>query len=214
MNVLCSSTSRLRFTVRGLVLAIALLAMNLAIARSASRLSSSFHRSDLFGQTYSSYRGNHEGKLEFLDGSHVAFGRHDQRWSHPHMTKPPWPSLLRIWTPFIASVTLSVLIVVFGHLGVGRKLRTMRKSRGVLLAVVVVVWLSVPVIHIVLNPEEDYHIHPCMDDYFRQSVHETPFWPRYWRYLIFRPSPGDYACPLSPEWSIPPPDRTKEWLFF
>jgi len=211
-SFLSASRPWLRFTVRRLAFVIALLGINLAIAHSVSTFSSRFSRPNLY--PYVITGSGHGMKFPEVDGSLTNYRGDDPYISHPHVTRPPQPSLLRIWCPLIASAASSVLVVVLGLLGVGRGLSTMRNRRWVWLAAAMLIWLIVPLIRIILDPEKDYHIHDCKDIYFLKSVHETPFWARYWRHLLFRPSPGDYVCPLDPEWSIPPPNRTKEWLIF
>lgn len=220
----------MRLTVRRIALMIALSALILAAFRSASRsLNDMKWRRLYLSIDQQDSRRAGEKSVSQLDGSRIDYRGSPLDMSNPHLTSPPQPSLLRIWSPLIASVTLSVLVVVLGFLGVDARLRMMRHQRWFWLGTVVLIWLIVPVIRIVLNPQNDYHIHQNKRKFeytwvegvrnyevkgFTWSVHMTPFWPRYWRYLLGRPSPGDYVCPLDPEWSIPPPHRKKEWLIF
>lgn len=123
-----------------------------------------------------------------------------------HVINPPRPSALRVWAPAIICLTYDLLFtfVVFNF----RMLRIrLRSSNGLacLLLTLLALWFSLPAARIFCSPSDDYHIHLDGSAIGGRSVHESPYFQRYFRLLFGRKWPGDYRCTLPTTISIPPP---------
>lgn len=197
---------RLQFKVRTIFVAVLLVGLNIAGARATSR---QYPRQPLI--TRWSEGGSYAFTSHFSDGSVSRYWvRPDESIFHhsgkPHMIRPPRTTLLRIWSPVIGSIAVSLLIIVvmMSRIPWPQPL----SFRGILLwtSLAILVGLAVPAVQIVLEPKDDWHIHKSKPILFRshgESVHANPFWARYWRLLLGRPWPGDFVCEIPPEVSEP-----------
>jgi hypothetical protein len=207
-----------RVTIRQMLLLVLLIAFNLA----AALVSFGHYPHRRLG--YGSHSGTSglSGRKYCQDGSIVYFQirppaflngtaplgilpAHD--W---HMISPPMPSLLRIVSPVIASITVSLLVIVIAIRG----WPTIRNSRGrtsLYLAAGLTIFLVSPAVLIMCDPQSDYHSHELTSapDGLRSvpdglCYHASPFWERYRRLLLWQPWPGDFVCPIPPETPYPP----------
>jgi hypothetical protein len=77
---------------------------------------------------------------------------------------------------------------------------TTRRWMAVTVASAIALWLSVTAYHVETDRDGEwiYHLWERFDSIDPGSVynsqHRAPFWTRYWRKLIGRPWPGNYAC--------------------
>lgn len=103
------------FSVRAVLAAIAIIAINLAAARATSR---HYPRPRIFPTTIAM---GHQVFVNGEDGGYIVYKR-DMRTGRrydPQVIRPPLPSLLRVWSPVIGSTTLTLVVLVL--LGVRRR---------------------------------------------------------------------------------------------
>ena len=202
-----------QFTVRRLLVLIALVCINIAADIATSRY---------YPRLPNDCRGSGgAGKysLHNSDGSYVIYDQPAPlpcKLTNPRLMRPPRPSLLRAWMPVIGSVAVTMVIggVLTSRVPLPRM--TTRRLAWITPIAAVAAWLVLPVIRIVGDPGGDYHVHRNVYDYSIHpydkrvdlgagtAVHVTPFWPRYGRLLVGRPWPdADYVCPTPPEVSAP-----------
>jgi hypothetical protein len=197
---------RLQFSVRAILVAILLVGLNIAAARATLGY---YPRQPVVGGRHWNFFGYiHTGTRP--DGSEVKYwvGPNDNIFhlKNPHMIRPPRTTLLRIWSPVMGSIAVSLLTRVM----MASRIRSPQLSsfRGILLwtTLAVLVGLAVPAVQVVLEPGLDFHIHTSkfvINKNPGESVHANPFWARYWRLLLGRPWPGDFVCEIPPEVSEP-----------
>jgi hypothetical protein len=187
-----------QFKVRQMMVAVLLAALNLSAALATSK---HYPRPVLSGKGHG---GAYVTTMNRPDGSLVVYkGMGFGPFTDPHMVIQPRPTLLRIWSPVVGSVAISLAAV---GVALSRAKRPRLSVPGRALAAMVMaiaIWLAVPVARIAANPADDYHIHECIGFGYNKSVHANPFWSRYWRLLLGRPWPGDFGCGIPPEESEP-----------
>lgn len=196
-----------QFTVRWMVISIAVIGLNLAAARAVSkqyprRPVVPFRTIHTFGQS-SIHRFGKFSIVNNEDGSTVYYKGDPRSKPQLHMLNPPNPTHLRIWSPVIASVTVSILTCTFIPIMMRQHPMTVQRLMFVAAVVALSIWLTVPAIRILCDAKGDHHVDWCAEVPSRKSFHVTPFWPRYWRLLWGRPWPGDYVCPLPHDASLP-----------
>ena len=187
---------RWKFTTRGLMLAMVLIGFNLAGARatwSCYPLPPTPHPIGYGGRGgYIQYRA--DGSVE--EGIHnleTGYRRVVAVWPSPH------PGLLRIWSPFLTTLAITLLILGGWLSGMPLPRLTTRRLAIVAPIAALAIWLMLPLVEIVGNPRGDSHVHSDS-----RSVHRNPFWPRYSRLLMGRPWPDDYICPDYHAWRSAP----------
>ena len=201
------SFPRFRLNVRQIMVAAALVGLNLAGALATAK---NYPR-----RPVSTTRNNLNGwnmYVNFPDGSMAAYDTNalDGLFAalrNPQVLSPPRPSLMRLWAPVIACVAISLFILAGAwHLAQHPPMGVWRQG-FVATAVAAAIWLVVPALWIAGDPNDDYHVHTGAGIHFGKSVHVAPFWPRYWRLASGRRWPGDYVCPLPREVSLPVPNE-------
>ncbi len=159
---------RLDCTTRGLMIAVILIGVNLAAALGTWEC---YPRPDTFPRFAGSRRHWANAPSAFL-------------WPSPN------PSLLRVWSPVITSLSISLAALWYLY---SRKSLPRITPRRLAIAVPIVI-LSLPLLQMIGSPREDYHVHHGN----RRSdsiVHPNPLWARYSTLLMEQSWPGNYDCP-------------------
>jgi hypothetical protein len=145
---------------------------------------------------FSGYRNDGRFEEWFADPATGATSLH-KVWPSPH------PTLLRIWSPAVSTLALSLLavalVVALASGRIPRPRMTPRRLAIAMPAAIMATWLILPLAETVANPRGDYHTHSD-----NRTVHREPFWPRYARRLMGRPWPDDYICPDYPARAVGP----------
>jgi hypothetical protein len=142
----------------------------------------------------------------YEDGSQICVPINYLRPNNPpQMTRPPRPTLFRIWSPLIVVVISGFLIGALSKL-IKWLCPVSYASKSVAAFMLICVFLR-PIYLIASHPQGDYHQHKLSNPLFGVSIHENSLLDRYKTIAFCLHVSDGFHCQLPVQKSSPFPDH-------